>query len=80
MELGEQYGRDMRQKYVAERYHKPTDEYDGTWDLDGAVDDLRLLFEVGYRLAHGPDWPNWAEDNEFRAARDQMMGDVRTNN
>ena len=80
VELGEQYGRDMRQKYVAERYHKPTDEYDGTWDLDGAVDDLRLLFEVGYRLAQGPDWPNWAEDNEFRAARDQMMGGVRTNN
>jgi Zn-dependent M28 family amino/carboxypeptidase len=80
VELGEEYGRDMRGLYVAERYHKPTDEYDGTWDLDGAVDDLRLLFEVGYRLTQGSDWPNWAEDNEFRAARDQMMGDVRTNN
>ncbi|WP_419934880.1 M28 family metallopeptidase [Candidatus Palauibacter sp.] len=73
VERGETYGRRMREAYTAERYHKPTDEYDPSWDLDGAVDDLRLLFEVGYRLAHGAEWPNWRDGNEFRAARDQMM-------
>ncbi len=73
VERGETYGRRMREAYTAERYHKPTDEYDPSWDLDGAVDDLRLLFEVGYRLAQGAEWPNWREGNEFRAARDQMM-------
>ncbi|WP_419943587.1 M28 family metallopeptidase [Candidatus Palauibacter sp.] len=73
VERGESYGRRMREAYTAERYHKPTDEYDPTWDLDGAVDDLRLLFEVGYRLAQGAEWPTWREGNEFRAARDQMM-------
>ncbi|WP_419166167.1 M28 family metallopeptidase [Candidatus Palauibacter sp.] len=73
VERGESYGRRMREAYTAERYHKPTDEYDPSWDLDGAVDDLRLLFEVGYRLAQGAEWPNWREGNEFRAARDRMM-------
>ncbi|WP_420464338.1 M28 family metallopeptidase [Candidatus Palauibacter sp.] len=73
VERGETYGRRMREAYTAERYHKPTDEYDPSWNLDGAVDDLRLLFEVGYRLAQGAEWPNWREGNEFRAARDQMM-------
>ena len=73
VERGEAYGRRMRAAYTAERYHKPTDEYDPSWDLDGAVDDLRLLFEAGYRLAQGAAWPNWREGNEFRAARDQMM-------
>ena len=73
VERGEAYGRQMRESYTAERYHKPTDEYDASWDLDGAVDDLRLLFEVGYRLAQGDAWPNWREGNEFRAARDRMM-------
>ncbi len=70
---GETYGRRMREEYTAERYHKPTDEYDPSWDLNGAVDDLRLLFEMGYRLAQGAEWPNWREGNEFRAARERMM-------
>ncbi|MDX1577334.1 MAG: M28 family metallopeptidase [Gemmatimonadota bacterium] len=73
VERGESYGRRMREAYTAERYHKPSDEYDPSWDLSGAVDDLRLLFEVGYRLAEGSVWPNWAEGNEFRPVRDEMM-------
>ncbi len=73
VERGEAYGRRMREEYTAERYHKPTDEYDPSWDLNGAVDDLRLLFEMGYRLAQGAEWPNWREGNEFRTARDRMM-------
>ena len=73
VDRGEAYGRRMREEYTAERYHKPTDEYDPSWDLSGAVDDLRLLFEMGYRLAQGAEWPNWREGNEFRAARDRMM-------
>ena len=75
VEHGPEYGRRMRDEYTAERYHTPRDEYDESWDLDGAVDDLRLLFEIGYRLAQEDTWPNWREGNEFRAARDQMRGD-----
>ncbi|WP_419162532.1 M28 family metallopeptidase [Candidatus Palauibacter sp.] len=73
VERGESYGRRMREQYTADRYHKPADEYDPAWDLDGAVDDLRLLFDVGYSLAQGAEWPNWRDGNEFRAARDRMM-------
>ncbi len=77
IEFGEEYGRRMSEEYTAERYHKPSDEWDESWDLDGAVDDLRLLFEIGYRLAGEDVWPNWREGNEFRAARDVMMGASR---
>ena len=73
VELGEEYGRAMREQYTSERYHKPSDEFDESWDLTGAVDDLRLLFEVGYRLAQESSWPNWRAGNEFRARRDEMM-------
>jgi Zn-dependent M28 family amino/carboxypeptidase len=51
VEGGEEFGRAQREEYTNERYHKPSDEYDPNWDLSGAVDDLRLLFRVGYRLA-----------------------------
>jgi len=76
VERGEEYGRRMREEYTAERYHKPSDEYDESWDLEGAVGDLRLMFEVGYRLAQEATWPNWREGNEFRARRDSMRGEA----
>ena len=61
-------------KYTAENYHKPTDEFDPNWDLSGAIQDLHLLFEIGYRLAMGSSFPNWQTGNEFRAIRDADMG------
>ncbi|MFQ5747349.1 MAG: M28 family metallopeptidase [Gemmatimonadota bacterium] len=73
IEHGEAWGRARRDEYTAERYHKPSDEYDESWDLRGGVEDLRLLFTVGYRLATGTAFPNWREGNEFRALRDAMM-------
>lgn len=75
LEHGEDYLRDRRAEYTAERYHKPADVFDETWNLEGSVEDLRLLFQVGWRLANTDAWPNWQEGTEFRAARDEMMGD-----
>ncbi|MGQ0384640.1 MAG: M28 family metallopeptidase [Gammaproteobacteria bacterium] len=57
-------------QYYAERYHKPNDEYQESWDLGGSIEDLRLLFEVGARVSNGGSWPEWYEGNEFKAARD----------
>jgi hypothetical protein len=45
--------------------------------LSGAVEDLRLYFMVGRRLATEDSWPNWRAGNEFRAARDRSRGDVQ---
>jgi len=70
VEHGAEWGRTRRDEYTAERYHKPSDEYDPSWDLSGAVEELQLLFRVGYRLAAGRDWPNWRDGTEFKAARD----------
>jgi Zn-dependent M28 family amino/carboxypeptidase len=56
-------------QYYAERYHKPSDEYQPSWDVSGSIEDLRLLFEVGARVANSASWPEWYEGNEFRAAR-----------
>ena len=62
----EQWNRD----YVANRYHKPSDEYDASWDVSGSIEDLRLLYDVGYRVANERGWPQWYADSEFRAARE----------
>jgi len=57
-------------QYYAERYHKPSDQYDASWDVSGSIEDLKLLFEVGAHVANGKGWPEWYVGNEFRAARD----------
>jgi Zn-dependent M28 family amino/carboxypeptidase len=67
---GEAAGVAWQTAYVAERYHKPNDEYQESWDVSGSIEDLRLLFEVGARVANGRAWPDWYEGNEFKAARD----------
>jgi Zn-dependent M28 family amino/carboxypeptidase len=73
VEHGEEWTRSQMDEYTAEKYHKPSDEYDPKWDLSGAIDDLRLLFKVGYRLSMKSTFPNWKEGSEFKAKRDADM-------
>lgn len=70
VEHGEDWTRAQMDKYTADNYHKPSDEFDPDWDLSGAVDDLRLLFKVGFRLSMESTFPNWKQGTEFKAKRD----------
>ncbi|MFW6040157.1 MAG: M28 family peptidase [Gemmatimonadota bacterium] len=69
----EGYGERKREEYVANDYHKPSDEIKPDWDLSGAVADVRLLFRVGYRVATTDAWPEWSPGTEFRATREAML-------
>ncbi len=73
VEHGKEWTLARKAKYTAENYHKPSDEFDPDWDLRGAIDDLRLLFIVGYRLAEESTFPNWKEGVEYRAIREADM-------
>ncbi|QDZ08895.1 M28 family peptidase [Sphingomonas panacisoli] len=57
--------------YIANRYHKPQDEYDPAWNWAGAVQDLSLYFQLGRQLAMSDAWPNWYTTAEFRKIRDK---------
>jgi hypothetical protein len=39
------------------------------------AEDAYLLHQVGERLANSREWPNWSEDSEFRATRDQSAAE-----
>jgi len=64
-------GHDAVLDYIANRYHKPQDEYDPAWNWAGAVQDLTLYFQLGRQLAMGDAWPNWYPTAEFRKIRDK---------
>jgi Zn-dependent M28 family amino/carboxypeptidase len=54
-------------------YHQVTDEIHPDWDLAGAVQDVQLLFEVGYQVANGDKFPEWKSGTEFKAKRNTMI-------
>ncbi|MEZ5971015.1 MAG: M28 family metallopeptidase [Hyphomonadaceae bacterium] len=70
LEGGVERGRRLSAQYVANNYHKPSDELTDAWDMSGGTEDLEALYAVGRRLADGSEWPQWRATSEFRAARE----------
>ncbi len=66
---GPEYGREIRRHYTAEQYHKPSDQFDPSWNFDGAEDDLRALLSVARRVLVDERWPEWRDGSEFKALR-----------
>src|SRR5213080_4678791 len=60
-------------EYDLKDYHQPSDDVKPDWDLSGAVQDVDLLFEVGYQVANADKFPEWKPGNEFKPKRDAMM-------
>jgi Zn-dependent M28 family amino/carboxypeptidase len=71
------YGQQKRDEWLMKDYHQPSDEVKDWWDLSGAVEDGRLFFAVGYRVANAAKYPEWSPGNEFKAARDKMLATSR---
>lgn len=66
------YGAKADSIYTVKHYHRPSDEYDpATWTFAGGIDDLKLLFLVGKRLAFETKMPVWKEGSEFKAIRER---------
>ena len=67
------YGKARRDEYTQKDYHKVTDEVKPGWDLSGAVQDMQLLMDVGYRVAQGDKYPEWKPGTEFKARREASL-------
>lgn len=66
----EGWGLAQRKDYTDNRYHKPADEVQQSWDLSGVIEDLQLLTRMAHELASGREWPEWSRTSEFRALRE----------
>jgi Zn-dependent M28 family amino/carboxypeptidase len=69
-------GRTWGLKQVADftkfRYHSPQDNFDAkTWDLSGIIEDVRMLFDMGYRISNEDSYPKWKDGSEFKAIREK---------
>ena len=67
----------QRERYTNEDYHKPSDEIRPDWNLEGAVQDVRLYLTIGFRVAQAERYPEWRVGNEFRATREAGLKGIR---
>jgi Zn-dependent M28 family amino/carboxypeptidase len=66
------FGKAQKEDYTKNRYHAPADNFEPSkWDFSGMIEDLRLLFDVGYRLSNETTFPGWKTGSEFKAIRDK---------
>jgi Zn-dependent M28 family amino/carboxypeptidase len=67
---GIEYGKKAQEDYRKLHYHRPSDEYDAaTWSMEGAMEDLKLLFKVGQRVAASDSLPVWKDGSEFKGVK-----------
>ena len=52
------YAKQKQDEYTEKNYHKVSDEVKPDWDLSGAVEDMKTILEVGYRVAEGTASPS----------------------
>lgn len=67
------YAAEKLDAYYANDYHKVSDTLVPGLNFDGALEDIALLFLVGYDVAQGAVWPQWNAGSEFKARRDAML-------
>jgi Zn-dependent M28 family amino/carboxypeptidase len=63
------WGREQIEAYENRNYHQPSDQIQPEWNFDGMIDDARLGFAVGVRVANADEMPGWTPGDEFEAAR-----------
>ena len=71
------WGKQQLDEWVEKIYHQPSDEYSEDWNLSGALEDTRLLYEVGRRIANQANLPTWTAGDEFEAARKKALESAR---
>jgi hypothetical protein len=70
------YGR-SRSSPTKTTYHQPSDEYRDTYDFAGAVEDSRLAFLLGCRVAAADEMPRWTKGDEFEAVRLKALAEIK---
>ncbi|MDZ7290796.1 MAG: M28 family peptidase [candidate division KSB1 bacterium] len=71
-----EWGKEQMEKWEATNYHQVSDEYEESWNLEGAVEDAQLAFLVGLKVANADQMPSWMPGDEFEAARKKARESV----
>jgi Zn-dependent M28 family amino/carboxypeptidase len=73
----EGWGEQQINAWIKTHYHQPSDEYRDDWNLAGALDDVRLNFQLGLAIASADRMPTWRPGDEFEAVRKKSLGTLQ---
>ncbi len=65
----EGWGKAFNERWTAEIYHQPSDEFSTDYVYDGVVQVLTVALTAGVRLASGSDWIEWKAGDPFGRIR-----------
>jgi Zn-dependent M28 family amino/carboxypeptidase len=58
-----------QEAYNDKDYHQPSDQYDPSWDFTGGADDMKVLTQLGWRIAAQPEMPKYNAGDQFGEVR-----------
>lgn len=58
-----------QEAYNGTHYHQPSDEYDPSWDFTGGVNDMKVLAQLGWRIAQQAEMPKYNAGDQFGEVR-----------
>jgi Zn-dependent M28 family amino/carboxypeptidase len=67
------WGDEQSEKYVAERYHQPSDEVLPWFNYDGAIQQLRVTVRTAVLVGNAESQPTWNATSEFRQAGESRL-------
>jgi Zn-dependent M28 family amino/carboxypeptidase len=73
----DKWGEEQFQDYNQHRYHQPSDEYSPNWNFGGMIQQARLAFWIGLRVANATETPQWNRGDEFERARLKSLGQAQ---
>lgn len=73
----EKWGEEQFADYNQHRYHQPSDEYSPNWDFTGMIQQAKLAFLIGLRVANANETPQWNKGDEFERARLKSLGKIQ---
>jgi Zn-dependent M28 family amino/carboxypeptidase len=63
------YAKKIRDQYNDVDYHQPSDEFHADWDTSGAIEDMRMLAEIGWTIANSSEVPAYNAGEQFARPR-----------
>ncbi len=70
------YAKKMQEEYTTRRYHRPQDEFNSWYSLDGVVPETRVGLRTALYAADASAQPTWDLDSEFKAAGEERLKPV----
>jgi hypothetical protein len=70
------WGEERYAEWIDRHYHRPSDEVDPSWNLEGLEQDARLAFYLAAVVAERDEMPAWVPGDEFEDERQAALADL----